>query len=408
MVALESLHNSDLRYTNKINILNLLRDQIISRADISNQLQLSKSSVSNIVEELLDCQWIEEIGLGKSTEQGGKKPVLLKFNEKAALIAGVYFSYNLVEVAITDLKGCILARSEMQLQLQEDCWSQCVKVAMTISSLLTTLRGQGRMQPLMAVGLVVKGLVDIDKGVLSYSATLPGWENVPLAQYFRTILGVPCFVENDVRAVTLLELDRLREKKAKVLMCVNAERGVGVGLAIDGHIFYGANSGISTTHMILDPNGPLCSCGNRGCWDIMASVETMLSQIARQDSSLKDITYKEAVRLYQLRNKVVRDVVENYTGYWMSLGVRNAVTCYNPDLVVLIGSCFLDFPILAACTERTLHTMPNIVAREVKVIFAPSEDDLFLHSAASVVFSRFFSKQDHEELANAVYHNGEC
>ena len=187
------------------------------------------------------------------------------------------------------------------------------------------------------------------------------------------------------------------------MMCVNAEHGVGVGLAINEKIYYGANSGVSATHMILDPHGPLCSCGNHGCWDIMTSVEVFAGKIheAGGDRYL-DLPYERIVQLYNGNDAVVRSVADEYIGYWMSIGVQNAVNCYNPDLVVLVGEYFRDFPTMRKKVENAIHEMPNAAARNAEVVFSDSEEDLFLKSAACIVFLRFFSSAYHQNMIETI------
>ena len=393
------VRNSDLKHENKLSILRILRDEITSRIDISTKLNLSKSTVSSIIEDLMKNNLVVETGVGQSTEQGGKRPRTLKLNNKAAMIAAVYFSYNLIEVALTDLTGNILIKTSKKNSGIKDIEKECITVSREVKKLQAKLEKKEIDYPLIAIGVVVKSLIDAEQGVLSYSATLPGFEDVPIAKYFERGLCVPCFVENDVRGITVLEYDKHRHENPKVLMCVTAERGVGVGLSIGEHIFYGANSGISATHMILDANGPKCSCGNCGCWDIMASTETMLEKIYEKDMTLKDLDYASVVKLYDDGNKSVRDIVENYTGYWMSVGLRNAINCYNPDCVVLVGAPFIDFPIIAQRCKEEVSKMPNIAARKASLVVEDKDDDIFLHSAASIVFSRFFTSKYHNSLA---------
>lgn len=402
-MAVKVMHSNDLKYSNKLSILKLLRDGIISRADMASRLKLSRATVSSIVEELISSGFVSEIGFGKSTEQGGKKPVMLKLNVNAVFIAAVYFSYNLVEVAITDLQGNIVARSKIEIDVSCSCESQCTIIVETIRNLIDSLRKQGFCQPLMAGGIVIKGLVDTECGELVYSATLPGWNRVPMTDFFEKELSIPFYMENDVRAVATFELERYRERKPKVMMCVNAERGVGVGLAINEKIYYGANSGVSATHMILDPHGPLCSCGNHGCWDIMTSVEVFAGKIheAGGDRYL-DLPYERIVQLYNGNDAVVRSVADEYIGYWMSIGVQNAVNCYNPDLVVLVGEYFRDFPTMRKKVENAIHEMPNAAARNAEVVFSDSEEDLFLKSAACIVFLRFFSSAYHQNMIETI------
>ena len=402
-MAVKAMHKNDLKYTNKLSILKLLRDGVISRVDIASKLKLSRATVSGIVEELISAGFVSEVGLGKSTELGGKKPVLLKLNGNAAFVAAVYFSYKLVEVAITDLLGNIIVRSQIAVDPRQGCESQCSAIVDALRSLILGLRSRGCSQPLMAGGIVIKGLVDTGKGELVYSATLPGWESVPITAFFEKELSIPFYVENDVRAVTTFELEKYRERKPKVMMCINAERGVGVGLAINEKIYYGASSGVSATHMILDPHGPLCSCGNHGCWDIMTSYEIFSQRIYEEGGDgYRDLSYERTVQLYASGDPVVCRIADDYIGYWMSIGAQNAVNCYNPDLVVLVGEYFRDFPSMRKIVEKSIHEMPNAAARNAQVVFSDSEEDLFLKSAACIVFLRFFSSEYHQKMIRTI------
>ena len=398
------INNGSIKSANRLTVIRLI-DELgtVSRAGIAEKIGMSKSSVSTIVEELINAGWIQEVGLGRSTGQGGKKPVLLQINGDSTNIIAVYFSYNLVEIGIADFHGNLMDMVSIDIDSTEDPFGLFDRIIENCRHLIEEWKlRNGQTRNVIGCGSVMKGLVDTEKGELSYSATLRGWQNVPIGKYFSEKLGIPTFVENDARAVTVHMLRKYKDLSPKVLMCVCVERGVGVGLAVEGQVYYGFNSGISTTHMMLDPNGPVCSCGNIGCWDVLTSIETLKNELVKKSPKYRTMSLGQVVMSYQNKDELVIDTEINYTEYWMKRGIVNALNCYNPDVMVLVGRYFNYFEGAAERIKEAVQNMPNSAAKRVKVIVSDRQEHLFLISAVSVVYSAFLSEKFHQTLVDGI------
>lgn len=397
------LRNNDLKNANKLSILNLLRDNpLLSRADISVKLGLSKSTVSAIMDELCMNGWVEDVGRGSSTKQGGKKPILLQINADASYVIAVYFSSTVVNVAITNMASEILAVKSKCVSKVTDYQIHFDEIIEIIHELISECRKEIPDMRILGCGIVIRGLVNVEKRTLLYSATLPGWSDVPVGDYFESRLNLPVFVENDIRAITAYEYLIYKNSNPKVIMCVNAEIGISLGVAINGTVFHGSNFGVSATHMILDTYGPLCTCGNRGCWDTIASTETMIMEIEKRKNGSAGISYQELIQMYEEGDPVVLDVVENYTGYWMSVGIVNAINLYNPDILVLMGKNFDTFKEIRNKVSDAVRSMPNEVARQVQIVFSDGMKHLLVKGASHLVISGFYSIGHHDELADRI------
>ncbi|MCJ7510175.1 MAG: ROK family protein, partial [Dehalococcoidia bacterium] len=129
--------------------------------------------------------------------------------------------------------------------------------------------GQG---DLAAVGICCPGPCDIDAGVLSSAPNLPGWRDVPICRYLEERLGVPARLENDANAAALGEHVYGAGRGCRHLIYMPLSTGIGGGLIIDGRLYRGA-TGVAGElgHMTIEPDGPLCGCGNRGCLEALAS-----------------------------------------------------------------------------------------------------------------------------------------
>lgn len=398
---MDIVRNVDLKNANKLKVLNLIKDKSpISRADIAVEFNLSRSTVSQIIEELLEKSWVEELGYGESTDRGGKRPILLQIRKQAVYVIAVFFSSTYSNIAITDLSGEILVSKKIRYTQVLDYQTHFSGILEVIHELIAELKKDIQTIPIIGCGIVVRGLVDVDKKILLYSAILNNWNNVPIGDYFKKQLDMPVYIENDIRSITSYEYSEFKSDNPKVLMCINSENGIALGVAIDGSILYGSHYGVSATHAILDVNGPKCYCGNSGCWDTIASIDTLIAEVKKRKRLTEDISYEDILKLYDTKDPDVIDVLINYTGYWMSIGVVNALNNFNPDKLILLGEIFETFKEVRDCVISAINAMPNKIAKNVHVIIDGRKKNLLLSSSANLVISKFYSKEHHEEIVN--------
>ncbi|OGP60602.1 MAG: hypothetical protein A2V65_02500, partial [Deltaproteobacteria bacterium RBG_13_49_15] len=202
---------------------------------------------------------------------------------------------------------------------------------------------------LTAVGVGAPGLSNPEQGILFTSPNLPGWQNVPLMDILGKEFGKKTFLINDANAAALGELYFGAAKGARNFIYITISTGIGGGFVIGGKLYTGAR-GIAgeVGHMTIDDDGPLCRCGNRGCWETLAS-GTALARAAKQrmkegvrTSLLEDVdeidkvTAEVIYKAAQAGDNLAGELIAQ-TGYYIGVGMANLINLFNPELIVIGG-----------------------------------------------------------------------
>jgi len=302
---------SGLRAKNLATIFEIIfKHQPISRTKISNFSGISKPTVSKLVRSLLDDEFLIEVG--KTSEGLGKKRTLLSLNpEKAYTITADIGLENTI-VSIVDLsmnisEQCVISTSKNLDKFVEE-FSACV----------ANYVEKKKKYPVYLV-ISVPGLV---KSNLREAINIPllHWENIDLARLIEDELGekgisIEVFINNDAKLATLAEVSLNPElpSNQKNIICVLVKEGIGTGLFLDGRLYTGSNHTAGEFgHMVIDRNGPVCSCGRKGCWLTMAGSR-------------------------ELEKYVKESRLVEYTEIF-SVGLMNIINALDPDIVVVNGA----------------------------------------------------------------------
>jgi glucokinase len=206
------------------------------------------------------------------------------------------------------------------------------------------------MKQVIGVGIGAPGSVDFETGTVIFAPNMEGWKDVPLKKALEKQLNVPVFVENDanigVLGVHVAEL----KAKPKCVVGIFVGTGIGGGLIINGELYNGFNHTAGEIgHMVIDVNGPKCGCGNRGCFEAVASrtaifqrikagvkdgEKTLLTEML--GDSLEDMRSGDLRKAIRRGDKFVSKVVEQ-VAECIGIGVSNLVNIIGPDVVVLGG-----------------------------------------------------------------------
>jgi glucokinase len=206
------------------------------------------------------------------------------------------------------------------------------------------------MKQVTGVGIGAPGSVDFDTGTVVFAPNMEGWKEVPLKKDLEKLLGVPVFVENDCNIAVLGVHVAELKSKPKDVVGIFVGTGIGGGLIINGELYNGfTHAAGEIGHMILDMNGPKCGCGNKGCFEAMASrtaifqqikagikegQKTLLTEMLGDDlSDLRSGDLRKAIRR---GDKFVERIVEGAAEY-IGLATANLVNVLNPEVVVLGG-----------------------------------------------------------------------
>jgi N-acetylglucosamine repressor len=373
-----SIKASDTRILKSINlvaVLSALR-QIgpASRADISRITKLTPATVSSIISLLISQGIAKEVGYGESS--GGRPPVMIEFNPKAFYLAGVDLGATKAIAVVTDLEGNIITRTRMELDVNEGCESVMSNLfRVTESTLEQAADAHGKIAGL---GLSVPGLIDAELGISVFAPNIPGWRNIPLVKVFQDKFHVPCKVENDARAMAIGEAMFGAGQGYANILCVNVGRGIGAGIIINGEIYRGKQGGAGELgHITIDPEGPVCPCGNHGCLEVMAAGPAIASSAVKAvragestlirdlvDGNTEDIT-AEIVSLAAKKGDVLAEGLIRQAGRRLGIGIANAVNMLSPEIVIIgggvsrAGDVFFE-EIRDTVKKRAFTTMVNL------------------------------------------------
>lgn len=261
--------NQDLvKELNKAVILNIIwRHAPISRAEIARISGLTRGTVSSLVDELIHDSFVKEIGTGTSAM--GRKPIMLQLNAGAGVIVGVDLGVNYILIILADLRAQVLARKRLSISPEMGEKRILEKMLDGIADILagapSTPRG------LLGIGAGVPGLVEMEHGVLKFAPNLR-WKNAPLKDLLQERFDVPVYVDNEANVGALGEKWFGAGQGIRHMVYLSVGVGLGAGIVVNGELYRGATGYAGELgHFTILPDGPLCGCGNRGCWETLAS-----------------------------------------------------------------------------------------------------------------------------------------
>lgn len=303
----------------------------ISRAAVASQTGLNKGTVSSLVSDLLDDQLIYESGPGESS--GGRRPVMLLFNDLAGYAIGIDIGVNYLLGVLTDLSG--------NIQLKKECSFKNLsyeeikeKMFSTIDSLIAS--APESPHGVVGIGVGVPGVVD-KSGEILLAPNLK-WRNLDLKSVLEEKYGLPVIIENEANAGAYGEKRFGAGQECENIIYVSAGIGIGVGLILNGSLYKGSN-GFSGElgHMTIQVNGPKCRCGNEGCWELYASEQALLDTAVQSGlfaSTDEELDLPHLIQLAESGNEEAIALFKK-SGDYLGVGINNIVNTFNPQQVVI-------------------------------------------------------------------------
>ena len=342
------------------------RRKAVSRAEIARHTGRSRSTISEVVGRLLPTGLIEEVGSGES--RGGRRPILIGFRDRASVILGVDIGAAHVSVALTDLRGRILEWREEDHPVRSDPQGTA-DLAVRLGRACLAARGSGG-PALMGIGVAVPSPVDPGSPYRILERILPAWHAFDLLGVLRDRFEVPVFVDNDANLGALAEHHWGKAVGIDDFAYLKVATGIGAGLMIGGEIYRGA-TGVAGEigHVAIDPRGPECVCGNRGCLatfvgtaPLLSRIQSLLPQFPQSvlNGAVADIRALEDAALADdpLALKVVDEAARN-----LGIVIAGVLNLMNPGSVIVGGS-------LARLGDRLLVPLSEAVAGRTLVASA--------------------------------------
>jgi N-acetylglucosamine repressor len=375
-----------IRYINRQIVLNYVREkEPISRAEISQETALQRSTISLIVGELKTRGLIYEIE-GEST--GGRPPTLLRLRASGSMAIGVDVGTAQTTMAVADLVGRVVDKETFNTN--PDMTATYRRVTSGIQKFIKTHKN------IEGIGVSVPGLVDPETGTALFIPHFK-WRNWPLASDLHRLTGLPVTVDNDANAAALAELwlgrPEIRDVRDFILVLV--EEGLGTGIIFDGQVYQGvAGAAGEFGHMTIGKGAPVaCAAGSEECWEAFASERATLARYKQRRSGVADseITFRELIdRAFGKDNAACEALLE--TAHYLGLGISNLTKGLSPEAVILAGDIARAWPLITGELRSTIAANTICSGIPLAPVFASTlGDDTRLMGALSLVLARKFA-----------------
>ncbi len=375
------------RQINRRIVLNFLRlHQPLSRADLARRSGLQRSTVSAIVDQLIDEKWVTEGAIGRVRR--GRRPRTLHLNVERAGILAVDIRPAVTRVGLARLDAQFIAQSSFATPRDpEQFMRDLARVADDLRMAHPGIVCEG-------MGVSLPGRVD-PLGRLMFAPNL-GWPagDLPVRSMIEAAVGVPVNVENAANACALAELWFGRHPEhLRHIVAVTVSEGLGVGLLLNGQLVYGAGSMSGEFgHLVRDPEGPPCRCGRRGCWERYASNSAALarySEAVRGDGS--NGMPADFVELAALVTNGNRHAIQAIESMARSLGdgIADLVTGIAPEIIVIVGEVTAIWDRVGPIVEQAILARA-LPPRPTKLVVTDPGDQPRLRGAVALVVQQHF------------------
>ncbi|MFP5228976.1 MAG: ROK family protein [Acidobacteriota bacterium] len=377
------------RHINRDIVLELIRTgQPISRADLARRSGLQRSTVSQIVEQLIRENWVREGSI--ATAPRGRRPTLVGLNEDLVAIAIDVHPRQAI-VAVVDLNGRLLSRSQVPLtsdpeastRLMIECMQRMVQAVPKKS--------------IEGIGISLPGRVDPTSEKLVFAPNLQ-WPDFDLKRVIEAKMNLPVRMENAATAGLLAELTFSRMDGTRDAVLVTISEGVGTGVFSNGQLIAG-NHGMAGEfgHIPMDPAGPRCACGQNGCWETFSSCNAALRFYRDLQPKARAITYQELLNLAEEKNPHAIEALAKQAA-WIGRGLRMIIAALSPSTILITGDISPAWHRFGPIIEKEAAALT--LAGEPPVIRPGHEGEVArLRGAAALAFQR---RTPEESLARSA------
>jgi predicted NBD/HSP70 family sugar kinase len=403
MPASAKTHVQDKPEQRELAILRLIHaGSSYSRLDLARRTGLSPALITSIVRNLIQRGLVNEAAAASSTV--GRKPIPLQIRSDAGFLIGVDIGSYYSHVVVTDMNGGVVYKEQIETAIPDGR----VRVVQRVFECVHKAIAASRISrdAILGMGIAHSGVIDTEKGlVLSFPrpGQMAQWKNVPLQSIFEDEFHLPCLLEDSVRTMATAERDFGLGQETTDFLFVEVGMGIGAAIFIDGKLYRGAGGKAGEFgHITVDENGPLCSCGNNGCLESVAScaaiihagrlalergVDSKIRDLARGDLSRISI---EVIAQAATENDSLAFRVLQEASSYIAKGLADLVNLLNPRLIIFGGALFraapqlLSDPLRRIIRQRALEKSAN----DVQLRISPLGPEAGALGAARMIATR--------------------
>ncbi|MFI2205707.1 ROK family protein [Streptomyces sp. NPDC020192] len=359
----------------------------LTRLEAGRRAGLSPAAVTKAVRPLLAAGYLAEGADEEARAAPGRPASLVRVNGERALFLGVKVTGTELIAVLADL--CCRIRLARRRPLPDpEPGAALASIAGLVQELLAHAAESDA--PVAGLGIAVSGAVDRAKGVVRYSPFLD-WYDVPLAELAGMTTGLPVTVDNDVRALTVAEQWFGAGAGLPGFALVTVGTGIGCGLVVHGQVVAGAHGVAGEIgHVVVDPAGPECHCGNRGCVEAIAGESAILARMAEAtDRHIADSA--QAVALARDGVPGAREVYAR-AGDAIGRGIATVANLLGPERVIISGEGLAAYDLFADHIRQAFTTAAFGSAARCDVLTRPLPFEEWARGAAAAAIQSFITQ----------------
>ncbi|MCM1067459.1 MAG: ROK family protein [Muribaculaceae bacterium] len=365
-------------------------------ANLAKELNLSVPTVNKFLEEMAALDIIKE--KGKLEISGGRHPALYGLNPKACYFGGVDIKSNSVAMAVIDLCGNVVAKSDNVPYTSADTAESLDELCALVRDFLRSV--PVKVSEIVNISVNISGRVNPKTG---YSYTRFNIEERPLSDVLTQKIGVRTCIDNDTRAMTFGEYTCGSHREERDVLFVNVGWGIGMGIVLDGKIYSGTSGFAGEIgHMVTYNNEVICHCGKKGCLETEASGSALHRKLCKRldegaNSIIADlyrstghITLDDILDAVKREDLLCLELLED-VGRELGRWLAGMINIFNPEKVIIGGVLsetgdFLLQPLRVAMRRYSL----NLVNKDTKIVLSRLGHDAGVLGACVIARSRAF------------------
>lgn len=392
LAYVELASSENARDINRDIVLEIIRSQQpVARAELARTSGLQPSTVSAIVEQLIQEKWISEGAILRHPR--GRPSTLLSLNSEMVILVADIRPMQAI-VALVDLNGSFLARQTFSLVKDP---------APSIERVIASMKAMRSAHPSLSfegIGISVPGRVDPDSQRLILAPNLK-WTDYPIKEKIEAGLGLQVELANAANACLLAELWSGRLDGIRNAVLITVSEGIGGAILANGQILTSRN-GLAGEfgHSPIDPAGPLCGCGQHGCWEVYASSNAALRYHAELQSTSSNLTVQELLRLTDDGDP---DAVAAVTRQALHLGrgLRLVTAALSPEIILIAGDLTKSWDQFGPVIEQELNKTMLVGPPPILAVTRDGELSR-LRGAAAVVLQRHSGYHSSSQLSGTA------
>jgi len=347
------LNAAEMKSFNRRLILEHLRQQGASRAELSRKTGLTRAAIGVIADQLLREGILREGRTQQAFGGIGRKSMELEINPDAFYSLGLNISRHSFSVGLSDFAGNTHRHIRKSFDSSMSCGEILDNICVEIDGLLSVPVLPGRF---LGMGITSPGPIDARRGMILNPPNFEKWSNVPIVDFFSEKIQGRVLLENNANALALAEKTYGLKGEYVSFLELVVDTGVGAGLIINNELFKGTEGfGNEIGHTTIQINGPRCSCGNYGCVELYASIPNLIATVSKTDVSLS--SWQAIADKAEMGSPTAQAALDLEAEY-LACAIVNAVNVLDVQAVVLTGDI--------TCHAEELNT---IIGRKVNERF---------------------------------------